>query len=230
MRKGVFIWIVALGLAAFLSCSQDAYEKGQGDYSLLRGDFAEAYVNNKGEVESVTTDDGEVLPLTKTLTAKWITTADTTYRCMLYYNKVKGSGGQSLAEVLSIGQVPCPLIKPLSDFDKAFRADPVKFESAWVSKSGKYLNMSLQLMTGFTEDTTAIQQLAFVSDTLLQNPDKTSTLYIRLFHDQGNVPEYYSTQAYVSIPTNSIDADSVRISINTYKGMIEKAFRVFSAN
>ena len=230
MRKRVFIWIAALGLAAFLSCSQDAYEKGQGDYSLLRGDFAEAYVNNKREVESVTTDDGEVLPLVKTLTAKWITTADTTYRCMLYYNKVKGSGGRSMAEVLSIGQVPCPLIKPLSGFDKPFRADPVKFESAWVSRSGKYLNMSLQLMTGFTEDTTAIQQLAFVSDTLLQNPDKTSTLYIRLFHDQGNVPEYYSTQAYVSIPTNSIDADSVRISINTYKGMIEKAFRVFSAN
>lgn len=230
MRKGVFIWIAALGLAAFLSCGQDAYEKGQGDYSLLRGDFAEAYVNNKGEVESVTTDDGEVLPLVKTLTAKWITTADTAYRCMLYYNKVKGSGGRSLAEVLSIGQVPCPLIRPLSGFDKAFRADPVKFESAWVSRSGKYLNMSLQLMTGFTEDTTAIQQLAFVSDTLLRNPDKTSTLYIRLFHDQGNVPEYYSTQAYVSIPTKSIDADSVRISINTYKGMVEKAFRVFPAN
>jgi len=38
------------------------------------------------------------------------------------------------------------------------------------------------------------------------------------------VPEYYSTQVYVSILTSAIPADSVRIKIPTYKGIVEKAF------
>ena len=46
------------------SCTQDAYEKGEGEYSLMRGDFAEANVNSNREVTSITTDEGETLPLT----------------------------------------------------------------------------------------------------------------------------------------------------------------------
>lgn len=226
MRTGLCLWLLVFSMTIICSCSQDSYEKGEGAYSLLRGDFVEAYVNKDGKVESVTTDDGELLLLKEKQTAKWITTSDSTYRCMLYYNKVKDANGQPLADVLLLGQVPCPEITPLSDFDKEFRSDPVKFESIWMSKSGKYLNMSLQLMTGLTDDTTAVQKLAFVSDTLMAYSDHSRTLFLRLYHDQGGVPEYYSTQAYVSIPTKSIDADSVRISINTYKGMVEKAIRV----
>lgn len=226
MRTGLCLWLLVFCMTIFCSCSQDSYEKGEGVYSLLRGDFVEAYVNKDGKVESVTTDDEELLLLKDKQTAKWITTPDSTYRCILYYNKVKDANGQPLADVLSLGQVPCPVITPLSDLDKEFRSDPVKFESIWMSKSGKYLNMSLQLMTGLTDDTTAVQKLAFVSDTLMVHSDHSRTLFLRLYHDQGGVPEYYSTQAYVSIPTNTIDADSVRISINTYKGMVEKAVRV----
>ena len=54
------------------SCTQDAYEKGEGAYSLMRGDFAEANVNSNREVTSITTDDGEILPLTSLATAQWI--------------------------------------------------------------------------------------------------------------------------------------------------------------
>ena len=52
------------------SCTQDAYEKGEGAYSLMRGDFAEANVNSNREVTSITTDDGEILPLTTLATAQ----------------------------------------------------------------------------------------------------------------------------------------------------------------
>ena len=212
-----------LAMALFVfSCTTDSYEKGEGKYSLMRGDFAEVKVNADRQIVSFVTDDGEQYALTEPYTEKWIKTPDTLYRCMLYYNKVENQK----AEIVSIGEVPCPRIKTLSELKKELRTDPVKFESMWLSKSRKYLNFYLQLKTGVTDDTTAIQQLAFISDTLVMNPNQTTTRYIILYHDQNRVPEYYSTKAYVSLLTDSIGADSIRISINTYSGQVTKSLPV----
>ena len=104
------------------------------------------------------------------------------------------------------------------------KTDPVKFESAWLSKTGKYLNLSLYLMTGAMDNDKAMQTLHIVQDTIMTNPDATRTSHLRLYHDQAGFPEYYSTQVYASILTSQIDADSVRISINTYKGAVTKSF------
>ena len=211
-------------LISHSSCTQDAYEKGEGKYSLMRADFVEAYANGQKEIDRITTDDGDQYSVTKAFTTKWVTTADSTYRCILYYNKVEEGSGKYAVEPISIGQVPCPKITPSSELDKAMKTDPVKFESAWLSKTGKYLNLSLYLMTGTTNDEDAIQTLHVVQDTIMTNPDATRTSYLRLYHDQGGIPEYYSTQVYASILTSQIDADSVRISINTYKGKVTKSF------
>ena len=125
-----------------------------------------------------------------------------------------------------MGQVPCANIALLSDFDKPLLTDPVKFESTWMSKTGKYLNLSLQLKTGVTDDSTAAQSLAIISDTLVKHADSKQIRHLILYHDQGNVPEYYSTKVYLSIPTNRIDADSVRISINSYDGEVIAKHRI----
>ena len=151
-----------------------------------------------------------------------LSTPGTTYRCMLYYNKVKDQSGRFQADVISIGQVPCPRIIPLSEFEKELKTDPVKFESMWLSRSGKYLNLSLQLMSGHTDDTTAVHQLSFVSDTLMTHRDNTRTLHVCLHHDQHQVPEYYSVQAYVSLLVDSIKADSIHFTVNTYNGPVVK--------
>ena len=208
-------------LPTFISCTKDAYEKGEGKYSLMRGDFAEAIVNSSKQVTSIITDDGDEFILTAPYTAKWVSKADTTYRCMLYYNKV-----DSKAEILSMGQVPCASINPLSQLDHRLVTDPVKFESTWMSKTGRYLNFSLLLKTGITDDTTAVQNLAIVSDTLITHPDNKRILNLILHHDQDNVPEYYSTKVYFSIPTKRIDADSVQISINSYDGEVVVKHRI----
>ena len=208
------------------SCTQDAYEKGEGTYSLMRGDFAEANVNSNREVTSITTDDGETLPLTSLATAQWISRPDTIYRCMLYFNKVKAADGKLAAEVISLGRVPCLYVKPLTSFEKTYKDDPVKFESIWNSKSGKYLNLHLQLKTGYTEDSTAVQKLDVVTDSLISYPSGRRTLSLLLYHDQGNVPEYYSTQAYVSIPTTDLAVDSIRLYINTYSGPVIKTLPI----
>ena len=211
-------------LVIYSSCTQDAYDKGEGKYSLMRADFVEAHTNGQKLIDFFTTDDGDMFSITKTFTAKWVTTADSTYRCVLYYNKVEEGSGKYSAEPVSIGQVPCPKVIPLAELEKPMKNDPVKFESAWMSKTGKYLNLSLYLMTGTTGDENASQTLHIIQDTIMTNPDATRTSYLRLYHDQGSIPEYYSTQVYASILTKQIEADSVRISINTYKGEITKSF------
>lgn len=225
--KGFFYLLTLLPFYLFQSCSQDAYEKGEGEYSLMRGDFVVASINSDKQIVSITTDEGEQLPLTERYKAKWIVKADTTYRCLLYYNKVKNESGQQQAEIISIGQVPCPKVIPLSEFDKELKTDPVKFESLWLSKTGKYLNMSMQLMTGYTDDTTAVQKLSFVSDTLLTHPDSKRTLHFQLHHDQNGVPEYYTTQVYVSLLVDSLQADSIRLTLNTYNGPVVKTLSLF---
>ena len=206
------------------SCTQDAYEKGEGKYSLMRADFVEAHANGQKQIDYILTDDGDQFSITKAFTVKWVTTADSTYRCILYYNKVEEGVGKYTAEPISVGQVPCPKIILLSELDKEMKTDPVKFESAWMSKTGKYLNLSLYLMTGTTDDEDVSQTLHVIQDTIMTNPDGTRTSYLRLYHDQAGVPEYYSSQVYASILTSQFDADSVRISINTYKGEITKYF------
>ena len=218
MKK--FLQLIVI-ITVLCSCSKDAYEKGEGKYSLMRGDFAEAIVNSSKQVTSIITDDGDEFILTAPYTAKWVSKADTTYRCMLYYNKMADK-----AEVLSMGQVPCVGIAPLSKFDHRLVTDPVKFESTWMSKSGRYLNLSLLLKTGVTDDSTAVQNLAIVSDTVITHPDNKRIRHLILHHDQANVPEYYSTPVYISIPTQRIDADSVRISINSYSGEVEAKHRI----
>ena len=209
-----------------LSCTRDSYEKGEGKYSQMRGDFAEMHIDSDKKANAITTDDGDLLPLKELFSSQWISTADTTYRCILYYNKVKGTDGKMLAEIISAGQVPCVQVKPLKKFEGEVHTDPVKFESIWMSKTGKYLNLSLQLMIGQTDDTTAIHQLGLLSDTLIVNPNGKRTLHVFLNHDQGKVPEYYSTQVYMSVQASTLDADSVSFKINTYSGIVEKKLSI----
>lgn len=208
------------------SCTQDSYEKGEGRYSQMRGDFAEMHIGSDKKAVSITTDDGDQIPLKEPFASQWIATPDTTYRCILYYNKVKAADGKMLAEIVSAGQVPCASVRSQEEFEGEVRTDPVKFESIWLSKSGKYVNLSLQLKVGQTDDETAKHQLGFLSDGLTVNPDGSRTLHVFLSHDQGNVPEYYTVQAYVSIPTSQLKADSVRFRINTYSGIVEKTLSI----
>lgn len=211
------------------SCTQDSYEKGEGKYSLMRGDFVEAHVNGEKQVDYITTDEDVVMSVTKPFTTKWMTVADTIYRAILYYNMVEEGNSKPAVEPISVGQVLCSSIRVASN-GAVVKTDPVKFESAWLSKNGKYLNLSLYLMTGTSDGEQQKQKAFVVCDTLMTNADSTRTCYLRLYHDQCGVPEYYSSQVYVSIASKQIDADSVRISINTYKGIVSKTFVLSNSN
>ena len=223
-RTGTVACTVALACAVLAACTQDAYDKGEGKYSLTRADFVEAHANGAKQVDYVLTDDGEQLSVQQPFTMKWITTADSVYRCVLYYNKVEQRDGLWSIDAVSVGQVPCPRVTPKDSLKSPMKTDPVKFESAWLSRSRKYVNLTLYLMTGATDDEQAAQQLGLVQDTVIGHADRSRTCQLTLYHDQGGVPEYYSTRCHVSIATDSIKADSVCISINTYQGVVSRVF------
>ena len=198
------------------SCTQDVYEKGEGDFSQMTAQLADAHVDAKKYIDYVDTDEGERLVLNQPVTASFITKADTTYRVSFYY---KMSGEK--AEPITLGRV----LVATPNVIEEMKTDPVRLESMWIGKSAKYLNMGIYLMTGTAQDDNSKQILGCNRDTLMQNADGTKTLRLTFYHDQGGVPQYYSQRTYFSIPLTSVDADSIWLSINTYDGLVTKKFR-----
>lgn len=198
------------------SCTQDVYEKGEGDFSQMTAQLADAHVDAKKYIDYVDTDEGEHLVLNQPVTASFITKADTTYRVSFYY---KMSGEK--AEPITLGRVLVATPKVI----EKMKTDPVRLESMWIGKSAKYLNMGVYLMTGTTQSSSLKQILGCRRDTLMHNADGTTTLRLTFYHDQGGVPQYYSQRAYFSIPLTGVAADSVWLSVNTYDGLIIRKFR-----
>ena len=199
------------------SCATDAYDKGEGDYSQMQAEMALVYVDKDLVATSFVTDDGEKLTTAPPFKSSWMTTPDSTYRAVTYFSKKAGG----MAEVKGLTRVAVTPPKRQKDL----KTDPVRFESAWTSCGGKYLNASIYLMLGSTSDDKAIHTLGCHIDTLQRNDDGTKTMQLTLYHDQGGVPEYYSQRTYVSIPLDNATADSVRLTIHTYDGIVRKTFK-----
>lgn len=215
-------WIILFSFFFLLmSCEQDGYDKGEGVFSYTQADFCEAHSNSVKAIDYVVTDEGETLQLTEPFESTFITTADSIYRTILYYNKQT----DNKAQLVSIGLVPTLGIVAGNEFE-GLKTDPVKLESTWVSTNGKYLNMAIWLKTGTISDKAEMQSIGMVCMEKTQNADGSITAQLRLHHSQGDVPQYYSTRYYVSLLTSQIDADSVYIHVNTYNGEVVKKLKI----
>lgn len=213
MKKTYFSFLLASIVVTLCStaCSVDAYDKGEGEYSLLTAEMADVTVGSDKYVTHVETDEGEQLTLAKPVTVTWIEKGDTTYRTLLYYKKLPN--GQT--EAVSMRKVG--VMKPGKQEDA--KTDPLYVESIWVGKNRKYVNMRLRLLTGASEDEKVVQTLGIVRDT---ETSSDSHEHLVLYHDQGGQPEYYSTTTFVSIPLSEINADTLTITVNTYDGVYSK--------
>ena len=198
------------------SCTTDTYDKGEGDYSLLCAELVEAHANSDKQLDWCLTDESEQLMFTEPVKASGIQTADSMYRALLYYNKVEEG-----IEVVSIGLVNTIFPRRI----KEMKTDPVRFESMWMSTSRRYLNMGLYLKTGNATKKDQHHTIGLNIDTLILNGDGTRTARLTFYHDQGGLPEYYSQRSYISIPTDSIDADSIYLRVYSYEGVKEKRFK-----
>lgn len=223
---------VVVPALVFSSCSTDSYEEGTGAYSLTRADFVEVHSASAGTADYVLTDEGETLVLSSPQSVSWLAKADTLYRAVLYYNLL----ADGKAEAVSLSSIPVLTPRTLEEMEEQAAADPsktfvmhtdpVKFESLWLSSSGKYLNIGFYMKSGQIDDGAELHTIGMIDDGITDNPDGTRTAFMRLYHDQGDVPEYYSSKFYVSLLSSAIDADSVAITINTYDGPIERRVRV----
>lgn len=201
------------------SCETDSYEKGQGKYSLMLADLGEVTVNGDKQAAAFTTDDGDSYTLTAPATVQWMQTADTTYRAIIYYNKVEG--GQ--AEPVGFSSVPT--MQPVEHWRfKETTQDPVGFESAWLAKNKKYINLGLLFKSGYVDDAIGHHLISVAQDTVLVHADQTRTAYYRFLHGQNEVPEYFTTRHYVSILLPQELPDTVYLSILTYTETIERRF------
>ena len=128
------------------ACSVDDTDTGK--YSLMRADFVDIHVNNSSMVDYVITHDNDSLPASIPFTTKSITKTNTFYRALFYYNKV-AKGTDSVAEPLSLSfvGVAIPISHDIIPKDSLF-SDPLYFQSGWVAKNKKYLNISLNKLTG----------------------------------------------------------------------------------
>lgn len=215
MGKTVVIIYSMLLVVALASCTTDNYDKGEGPYSAMHSDFSELSTDANKQAVSFVTDDGDSYRLSTPLSAAWIATADTTYRTVIYYNKVE----EGSAQVLQLSLVPTLIPTAPEEFE-CMPQDPVGFESIWLSRSKKYINVGLLLKNGRDEaGKEGVHIIGLVCDEVRQNADGTHTACYRLLHDQGDAPQYYTNRHYISILLPEERPDSVQLTIQTYDGV-----------
>jgi hypothetical protein len=223
MRRRRFIILSFLNfyIAAMLmaACETDSYEKGEGKYSLMQADMAELSVNGQKRAIGFVTDDGDSYQLTNPYAAKWIQTADTTYRTIIYYNKVES--GQ--AEMKAVSTVVT--LWPIAHWRfKEQSQDPVGFESAWLAKNRRYLNVGLLMKTGRIDDEELPHNVGLAQDTIITHTNGHRTAYYRLLHSQNGIPQYYTNRRYVSILLPQPLPDTITLSLQTFDGTVRRTF------
>lgn len=124
--------------------------------------------------------------------------------------------------VFIVNNVLCPEIKRLQT-SAPLKTDPVSFVALWLSANRKYVNITFDVKTGSSGSDADGQSIGAVLTDMTRNADGTLTAHITFCHDQGNVPQYYSSRQYASLAVAQMqDADSASIVINSYKGKVVK--------
>lgn len=221
-----------LPITFLTACTSESYETGDGKYSYLRADFGEIHTAKPQQVDYAVNDEGRRISFETAPTVKWAEKGDTLYRALLYYNDLPDKAARS------ISLQPVYVLAPKAAADvKDPSHDPVTFESAWLSTCQRtdltiavdsvkreavthYLNIAFLLKTGQPDDEKARQTIGMMSE---QADD--GSLRLTLLHDQGAIPQYYSTRIYVSIPLSDSQLQrGISLCINTYDGELIRTF------
>lgn len=222
--KTTFHIIALVGLLFFsTSCSNTSYEEGDSKLSYLRTDFADATTDSQGRLSAATTDDGVSLTFTRPMQTSWSNAADSLCRVLLNYNMHANGADSNVVEPLA-AKIVYTLQPAKPSVQTQAATDPVSLVSAWKSKNGNYVNLRLGLKTGKASGDDQRQSIGLALDSTVTSYGST-TYCLRFLHSQGGVPEYYTTDAYVSIPIKQMTTGSkVRLSLNTYNGWVTREF------
>ena len=214
---------IAVAVVALLSvaCTNDSYDSGDGNFSYLTAEMVLLHTGSDMKAVSATTDNGENLTLANPFQQEWMTRPDTVYRALLYYDRT----GEPEVKVRSVARVPvlhaveASRVADLSD-------SPVGLESIWQTAGCDYVNLSLLLKSG-KADGDNMQTIVLADDGVAVDATGKRHARLRVVHDQGSVPEYYTVRQFVSLSlADYAHADSVDISVNTQKAIVGRTFAV----
>lgn len=205
--------ILLVGIALLTSCSFGGYEEGDGALSHLVAEYVDITVH-ENTVTDMVTDGGEHLTVAEGLRVEGKLPTDTMLRRLLYYNKVENGKAIEVVKTVAVA-----VVKPHEAADiKEMKTDPVKLTSMWMAQNGRYVNVQLGVMMGNDAPEDAQQLLMFRCDSV--STKGKGHVFATLYHDQADVPQYYTRDVYLSIPMAGYDTITVRV--NTYSGVVER--------
>ena len=200
---------ISLLLLLLLACEHDSYDTGDGKYSHLQTDYVSVEVKDC-YVQSITTDDDKPLSITAGMRID-VEPKDTVLRWLLYYNKVSDSNP---IEIVGRSNMTLLKVRTTTDAD-AIKTDPVTMTSAWLSKNKRYLNLNIGLKMGSTTSNTQLHTVGMVCTGM-----DDDTAYYTFYHDQGNIPQYYTQDVLFTVECP--DKKVIDLTINTYNGTWHK--------
>lgn len=213
--------ILLLLLSSFCACS-DSNNQNQGDYPSLCAEFGVVHTNSDGQIFEATLDTGEHFYADSPVEVKWAATPDTLCRALVYHYPIT----KDIAEFRFFDRVLQVTPSPLKEGEQMYE-DPVEWISSWVSPNKAFLNLCINIKAGVNaEGELEPQRLGLVLDN--STDDESKVHYVRLFHEQRSVPEYYTFPTYISIPLGDLIkvGDIVDFTVNTYKGVEHRQIAV----
>lgn len=215
-------------LACTAACTAESYDTGDGKYSYLRTDFAVASTDAQGRMDKFVADDGTMWHVSGTPQVSWMSVPDSSYRTLVYYNlpagyKASANNGNGGSSVSVVNVIKVFTLTPKRTDKTQDKTDPVTFGAMWLSDNGKYINLMFDIKTGNSNGESSGQTIGASLAGYTSHPDGNVTARLTFCHDQGNVPQYYSSRVYASIPLGELAvADSASVAINTYNGNVTK--------
>lgn len=197
-----------LGLLALTACSKDE------DYHYPNAitDFVELDTDRIGKIMFIRTDDGQLLRPAQSIKLQDATT-DSTYRVRCTYYPEKE--GDNHVQLYNVNGVVSPHPVTADQFEEGLITDPLKVVSIW--KSGEYINCHLGVLTKGAKHT-----FHFIKEPMKETASGNQILKVTLYHAQGNDPEAFTRDAYLSCPlskTGLQPGDSILFSVQTYDKM-----------
>lgn len=205
MRRLLSLTILAFSLVACSSDDERAYPSVVTEMVVMRSD-------DSGTIRSFVTDAQKSYVLVKPYTG---VKANAAWRMLLGY-ALEENGEASV-----YAMEPVVVLRD-STTSEDLRRDPIGFVSCW--RSGRYVNLHLRPKTQG-----GVHYWAYARESATNNGGGGTTYSLLLHHRQGDDPTAYSTDAYLSIPVDSVskeisNSDSIIITMTTFDG--QRSYRL----
>lgn len=187
-----------LGVGLFiLLCLFSCSDKDDTPYPNIITELADCPTDAQGTMSSIVLDDDTRLTLSNPQKGL---KANVTYRVLVGY-ALESDGRARLYTATGT-----PLLR---DSTAVATCDPVQVVSVW--RTSRYLNLHLMPKTQGGSQT-----WGYIVERI-----EGRHAYLRLHHRQGSDPTAYSTDIYVSLPLDLVEADDFTLHIQTFDGMKE---------